>query len=178
MEHLRSVFQTLREQRLFATLKKCRFFTNNLVFLGYVVSSEGIKMDPSKVEAIESCLVPKSIHVVRSFHGMVSFYRRIIKHFSILVAPIIECMKGGVFKWTREAQESFEAIKRKMTTTPILTLPDFSKMFELDCDASNVGIGVVLSQEGRPIVFFSEKLNDAKRKYSKYDRVLCHHSSS
>ena len=76
MEHLRSVFQTLREQRLFATLQKCRFFTNNLVFLGYVVSSEGIKMDPSKVEAIESCLVPKSIHVVRSFHGMVSFYRR------------------------------------------------------------------------------------------------------
>ena len=92
VEHLRSVFQTLREQRLF-TLQKCHFFTDNLVFLGYMVSSEGIKMDPSKVEAIESWLVPKSIHTIRSFHGMVSFYRRFIKHFSTLVTPTIECMK-------------------------------------------------------------------------------------
>ena len=145
MEHFRSVFQTLGKQRLFANLQKCHFFTNNLVFLGYVVSSEGIKMDPSKVEAIESLLVPKCIHTVRSFDGMISFYRRFIKHFSTLIAPVTKCMKGGVFKWTREAQESFEAIKRKITTTPILTLLDFSKVFELDCDASNVGIGVILS---------------------------------
>ena len=146
------------------------FFTDNLVFLGYVVSSEGIKMEPSKVEAIESWPVPKSIHTVRSFHGMGSFYRRFIKHFITLVAYIIECMKGGVFKWTKEAHESFEAIKRKMTTTLVLTLLDFSKVFELDYDASNVGIEAVLSQEGRPIAFFSEKLNDAKWKYSTYDK--------
>ena len=76
---------------------------------------------------------------------MVSLYRRFIKHFNTLVAPISECMKGGVFKWTKEAQESFEAIKRKMTTTLVLTLPDFSKVFKLDCDTSNVGIGAVLS---------------------------------
>ena len=110
-----------------------------------MVSSEGIKMEPSKVEAIESWPVPKSIHIVRSFRGMGSFYRRFIKHFITLVAYIIECMKGGVFKWTKEAQESFEAIKRKTTTTPVLTLPDFSKVFELDYDASNVGIEAILS---------------------------------
>ena len=68
MEHLRSVFQTLREQRLFANLKKCHFFLYNLVFLGYVVSSERIKMDPRKVQLIESWLVPKSIHTIKSFH--------------------------------------------------------------------------------------------------------------
>ena len=170
MDNLRSVFQTLWEQRLFANLQKCHFFTDNLVFLGYVVSNEGIKMDPSKVEAIESWPVTKSIHTKRSFHGMVSFYRRFIKHFSTLVAPIIESVKGGVFKLTKETQERFEAIKRKMTIAPVLTVPDFNKVFELDCDASNVGIGVVLSQEGRPIAFFSEKLNDAKRKYSIYEK--------
>ena len=152
VEHLRSVFQNLREQRLFSNFQKYHFFTDNIVFLGYVMSSEGVKMDPSKVEDIESWPVPKSIHNVRSFHGMVSFYRRFIKYFSTLVASIIECMKGGVFKWEREAQESFEVIKRKMKTTPVLTLLDSRKVFELDCDASNVGIGVVLSQEEDPFL--------------------------
>ena len=170
VEHLRSVFQTLREQRLFVNLQKCHFFTDNLVFLGYVVSNKGIKIDPSKVEGIESWPVPKSIHIVRSFHGMVSFCRRFIKHFNTLVSPITECMKWGIFKWTKEAQESFEAIKRNMTIAPILTLPDFSKVFELDCDASNVGIGTILSQKGRPISFLSEKLNDEKRNYLIYDK--------
>ena len=97
-----------------------------------MVSSEGIKMDLSKVEVIESWPIPKPIHTIRSFHGMVSFYRRFIKHFSTLVALITECMKGGVFNWTKEAQESFEAIKRKMTTALVLTLPDFSKVFEFE----------------------------------------------
>ena len=170
VDHLRSVFQALREQRLFANLQKCHFFIDNLVFLGYVVSSECIKMGPSKVEAIECWPIPKSIHTVRSFHGMVSFYRRFIKHFSTLVAPITECMKVRVFKWTQEAKESFESIKRKMTIASVLTLPNFSKVFELDYDASNVGIGAVLSQKGRPISLFSEKLNNAKRKYSTYDK--------
>ena len=122
VEHLRSVFQTLREQRLFANLKRCHFITDNLFFLDYVVYSKGIKRDPSKVEAIESWPVPKSIHTIRSFHGMVSFYRRFIKHFSTLVALINEWMKEGVFKWIREAQESFEAIKRMMTTTLFLSV--------------------------------------------------------
>ena len=97
MEHLHEVFRTLREQKLYANPKKCHFLTNSLVFLGIIVSGDGIKMDPSKIEARLSWPVPKSLHDVRSFHGLASFYKHFIKNFSSLIAPVIECLKGGQF---------------------------------------------------------------------------------
>ena len=86
------------------------------------------------------------------------------------MAPITDCMKQGEFKWSKAATRAFGEVKKKMTEAPIMRLPDFTEIFELECDASSLGISEVLSQERHPIAYFSEKLNDAKLKYSTYDK--------
>ena len=170
--HIHSVFERLREEKLLINLKKCSFAKKELVYLGFVVSPEGLKMDPEKVKASLEWPTLRSSTEVRSFHGLVSFYRKFIKNFSGICAPLTDTIRGDrkEFKWTVATARSFEWLKKKVTEQPMLALPNFNNVFQVDCDASGSAIGAVLSQEGKPIAYFSEKLNDAKKKYSVYDQ--------
>ena len=134
MNHLHCVLVVLRKEKLYANLKKCSFCMDKVVLLGYVVSTKGIEVDEENVKAIKEWSTPKSITEVRSFHGLTSFYRRFVKDFSTLAAPLTKIVKKFVgFKWGSEQDHAFIEIKERLCGAPLLALPNFSKTFEIEC---------------------------------------------
>ena len=173
LDHLRAVFIALRNARLFGNLGKCTFCTDRVSFLGYVVTPQGIEVDKAKVEAIESWPQPQTVTQVRSFLGLAGFYRRFVRDFSTIAAPLNELTRKDVpFTWGTAQEEAFTVLKDKLTHAPLLQLPDFNKTFELECDASGIGLGGVLLQDAKPVAYFSEKLSGPSLNYSTYDKEL------
>jgi len=125
------------------------------------------------MKAIQEWPTPQNVGDFRSFPGLTSFYRRFMPKFSSLASPLNELeKKDAPFCWTEKQEQAFKRLKAQLTNAPILALPNFAKTFELECDASGVGIGAVLLQGGHPIAYFSEKLHGATLNYPTYDKEL------
>ena len=140
--HLRQVLEALRRESLYANMDKCVLRMDHVVFLGFVVSSQGVQVDQEKVKAIQEWPTPRTVGEVRSFRGLASFYRRFFRDFSTMAAPLTEISKKNVaFKWGGQ-DNAFTALKEKLMHAPILALPNFDKSFEIKCDAFGVGIWV------------------------------------
>ena len=125
-KHLKSVLEVFRKEHLFANLGKCSFGTDHVVFLGFVVGAEGLRVDEEKFKAIRDWPIPTNVSEVRSFHGLAGFYRRFVQDFSTIAAPLNDVIKKNVgFKWEQALEEAFQILKGKLTNAPLLVLPDF-----------------------------------------------------
>ncbi|XP_047148657.1 uncharacterized protein LOC124820912, partial [Vigna umbellata] len=172
-EHLRLVLGVLREKELYAKLSKCEFWMKEVQFLGHVVSAGGISVDPAKVRAVLEWESPRSVTEVRSFVGLAGYYRRFIEGFSKIVAPLTQLTrKDQPFAWTDRCESSFQELKQKLTSAPVLVIPDTAKPFEVYCDASHQGLGCVLMQEKKAVAYASRQLKIHERNYPTHDLEL------
>jgi hypothetical protein len=172
-KHLRIVLQKLRDHRLYAKFSKCEFWIDTVKFLGHTVSSNGISVDPSKVQEVMDWQPPTSVHQIRSFLGLAGYYRRFIPDFSRIAKPMTELLKKGIkFVWTKKCEEAFHALRAHLTTAPVLAQPDNSKPFDVYCDASGIGLGCVLMQNNRVIAYASRALRPHEQNYPTHDLEL------
>ncbi|KAG1934059.1 retrotransposable element [Pimephales promelas] len=179
VQHVRQVLQRLLENRLFVKAEKCTFHAPTVTFLGSVISAQGISMDPVKVRAVIDWPILESRVALQRFLGFANFYRRFIRGFSQIAAPLTALTSvKSQFSWTVAAQAAFERLKFLFSSAPILITPDLERQFIVEVDASEVGVGAILSQRSpvderiHPCAFFSHRLTPAERNYDVGNREL------
>ncbi len=173
-EHLRKVFQRLRENKLYAKFEKCEFGVLEVDFLGHRITQEGLKMDDHKVKAILDWESPRSVPALKSFLRLTFYYRKFIKNFAKVATPLTNLLKksSGTYEWEEACNEAFETLKGILVKAPMLKLPDFDKDFEIHSDASDFAIGGILMQDGRLVAFESKKLSETKRRWPTHEKEM------
>ncbi len=179
VQHVRRVLQRLLENGLFVKAEKCAFHAQSVPFLGFIVSPEGVRMDPDRVKAVVDWPTPDSRKALLRFLGFANFYRRFIRNFSQLAAPLTALTSTKMtFRWSNAAEAAFTKLRGRFVSAPILRAPDPTRQFVVEVDASEVGVGAVLSQRAtsddkvHPCAFFSHRLSPAERNYDIGNREL------
>lgn len=168
------VFNRLRENNLKIEIDKCKFFAKSTEYLGHIMTTEGFKPNPNKIEAIQKLKLPETAKQIKSFLGATGYYRKFIKDYAKIAFGMTKYLKKGARINTKDPQymDAFYKLKRLLTEEPILRYPDFNKKFKVTTDASNFAIGAVLSQDGHPICYASRTLNEHEKKYSTAEKEL------
>ncbi|MCO5608638.1 hypothetical protein L7F22_062852 [Adiantum nelumboides] len=172
-EHLKVILQALRDNKLYVNQKKSEFFLQEIQYLRHIISKNGIRMDPAKLEVIKDCPNPRNLHEVRSFIGMCAYYRRFIEKFSLIAGPLHDLTKKNVkYVWTEKRQQASDTLKKKLISQPVLALLDLFKPFEVQCDACGDCLGAVLLQEGHAIAYESRRLSTDEQILGIYKKEL------
>ena len=170
--HLETTFQVLMNGKFTLKLPKCSFVQQKIEYLGHIVSEKSVQLVPDKVQVVQQWPPLHTAHNLRGFLGLTGFYRRFIKGYATMATPLSHLLTKDGFAWSPKAEAAFQALKNVVTNTPVLALPDFTKPFTVEIDASGSGMGAVLSQEGHPIAFFSKQFCPKLARSSTYVREL------
>ncbi|GJU63510.1 putative reverse transcriptase domain-containing protein [Tanacetum coccineum] len=172
-EHLKLILELLKKEELYAKFSKCEFWIPKVQFLGHVIDSEGIHVDPAKIESIKDWTSPKSPTEIRQFLGLAGYYRRFIEGFSKIAKPMTKLTQKKVkFEWGDKQEAAFQLLKQKLCSAPILALPEGSEDFIAYCDASKKGLGAVLMQREKVISYASRQLKIHEKNYTTHDLEL------
>ncbi|KAK5812894.1 hypothetical protein PVK06_028338 [Gossypium arboreum] len=172
MHHVRLVFELLRNNMLFLKKSKCFFGESQVTYLDHVIHGEGVEIDHTKIKDVTYWPTPKTTKALRGFLGLAEYYRKFIKNYGQVAAPLTSLLKKNAFNWTKKADVAFTQLKTSLSAAPVLQLPNFVEEFVVECDASDSGFGAVLQQKGHPIAFFSCKIVDRHLKLAAYEREL------
>nr|WMB96863.1 hypothetical protein [Solanum melongena] len=170
VNHLMIALQALRDNELYLKFSKFEFWLKSVAFLGHVISGDGIRVDTQKIEVVKNWPRPTSPTEIRSFLGLSGYYRRFVEGFSSTSASLTKLTQKKVkFQWSDECERSFQELKTRLTTAPVLTLPDGTDGFVIYCDASSVGLGCVLMQKGKFLIYASKQLKVHEKNYPTHD---------
>ncbi|GJR24461.1 putative reverse transcriptase domain-containing protein [Tanacetum coccineum] len=172
-EHLKAILELLKKEKLYAKFSKCEFWIPKVQFLGHVIDSRGIHVDPAKIESIKDWASPKTPTEIRQFLGLAGYYRRFIEGFSKIAKSMTKLTQKGIkFDWGEKEENAFQLIKQKLCSAPILALPEGSEDFMVYCDASHKGLGAVLMQREKVIAYASRQLKVHEKNYTTHDLEL------
>lgn len=172
LEHLRRVIERLQEVGLKLQPAECQFIREEMEYLGHLITPQGLKPNPTLVEAVQEFATPQDLRRLRQFLGLSSYYRKFVPGFSKIAQPLYKLTRKGVeFCWTAECQEAFTTLKQKLITAPVLAYPSFTKDFVLEIDAITHGLGAVLAQlqedgQTHPVAYASRALSPQEANYS------------
>jgi hypothetical protein len=169
--HLQQVFAILQQHSLYLKKSKCSFGRSELEYLGHIISAQGVSTDLEKIKAVQQWPTPIDCKQLWSFLGLAGYYRKFIRHYGTISKPLTDLLKKNtVYVWTPQLQSSFDTLKEAPVTAPVLILPDFTKEFCIETDASGKGIGAGLMQQGHPVAYLSKSLSSKNQALSTYEK--------